>query len=258
VHFQGNYTFTDVNSNGIPDAYELRFFGIVSTNRTHQTDTDGDGIPDGVEVKGATDPLDAKSFNYASALSSLAIKPANFALNVNSIQPNVNIQLQVLGTFIGGFGTVDLTSQQRGTAYSSSDPTICNFGGTDGLIFAGNAGSCTITASVGGLTAAATGVVRNFTPTVLSEIPIPGFLNGIDVSGNFAYIAAGPTGLQVVNMQNRNAPVIVGSVTTPVNAEDVKVVGKYAYVADSTSGLQVIDVSIPGTPSVVAALSTPG
>src|SRR5204862_5293246 len=47
--FTGNYTFTDVNSNGIPDAYELQFFGNVSPNRTRFTDTDLDGMSDYAE-----------------------------------------------------------------------------------------------------------------------------------------------------------------------------------------------------------------
>ena len=39
--FLGNYTFTDSNTNGISDAWELARFGSISPSRTATTDTDG-------------------------------------------------------------------------------------------------------------------------------------------------------------------------------------------------------------------------
>jgi hypothetical protein len=56
ITFLGNYTFTDVNSNGIPDSWELQYFGTVTTNRTRTTDTDGDGMSDYAEFLAGTDP----------------------------------------------------------------------------------------------------------------------------------------------------------------------------------------------------------
>jgi hypothetical protein len=244
----------DTDGDGLTDGQEVN---VTHTNPLI-ADTDGDGIPDGLEVELGTDPLNQASFDYTRALASVTVSPFTFVLNVNVLQPDVSVQLKILGTFIGNFGTIDLTSRQRGTIYSTSNATICNFGATDGQVFAGNSGSCTITASLAGHSGSATGIVRSFTPTVMSEIPIPGFTNGIDVAGNFAYIASGPTGLQIVNVTNRNAPRIVGSTATPGNAEDVKVVGNYAYVADGASGLQIVDVSNPAAPFIAAALDTPG
>jgi hypothetical protein len=56
INFTGNYTFSDVNSNGISDAWEMHFFGAVSTNRTRLTDTDHDGMTDYAEFMAGTDP----------------------------------------------------------------------------------------------------------------------------------------------------------------------------------------------------------
>ena len=56
VTFTGNYTFPDVNSNEIPDGWELAIFGSVSATRTHTTDTDGDGLSDYAEFVAGTDP----------------------------------------------------------------------------------------------------------------------------------------------------------------------------------------------------------
>ena len=52
----GVYQFPDVNANGIPDTWELKFFGNASTYRTAATDTDGDGMTDYDEFIAGTDP----------------------------------------------------------------------------------------------------------------------------------------------------------------------------------------------------------
>lgn len=54
--FAGNYTFTDANSNGIPDAYEVEKFGALDPLRTKLTDTDRDGLSDWAEFVAGTDP----------------------------------------------------------------------------------------------------------------------------------------------------------------------------------------------------------
>ncbi|MGA2855117.1 MAG: choice-of-anchor J domain-containing protein [Verrucomicrobiota bacterium] len=70
IVFQGNYTFADANTNGIPDAWETNFFGGVSTNRTRFTDSDGDGMPDYAEFIAGTNPTNAASlFKFLSATS---------------------------------------------------------------------------------------------------------------------------------------------------------------------------------------------
>lgn len=58
VTFEGNYTFADSNSNGMSDAWEMQFFGVVSPYRTAATDTDGDGMTDLAEFLAGTDPND--------------------------------------------------------------------------------------------------------------------------------------------------------------------------------------------------------
>ncbi|MBU6400900.1 MAG: fibronectin type III domain-containing protein, partial [Verrucomicrobia bacterium] len=60
--FTGNYTFADTNHNGIPDAWELQYFGTVSPNRTITTDTDGDGMTDYAEFIAGTNPTNALSY----------------------------------------------------------------------------------------------------------------------------------------------------------------------------------------------------
>lgn len=244
----------DTDADGLSDGEEADKF---HTNPL-LADTDGDGVPDGVETQNGTDPLNPNSFNLAKALNSIEVTPGHFALVVNTIIGEASQQLTVTGHLIDGKTTINLTPTARGTNYTSSDFNIANFGGTDGLVFAGVNGSATITVTNSGFTATAQVSVSSFAPAALSFITIPGYANNVDVSGDFAYVAAGSAGLQVVDVSDRHAPHIVGSLDTPGNANDVRVVGKLAYVADGSAGLRVIDVTNPASPASLGSLDTTG
>jgi subtilisin family serine protease len=58
----GNYTFPDANRNGMSDTWEQQYFGVVATNRTCTTDTDGDGFPDCAEFAAGTNPTNTVSY----------------------------------------------------------------------------------------------------------------------------------------------------------------------------------------------------
>ncbi len=60
----GTYTFLDANQNGISDAWEMDYFGAVTTNRTRLTDTDHDGMTDYAEFIAGTNPTNAASRFY--------------------------------------------------------------------------------------------------------------------------------------------------------------------------------------------------
>lgn len=220
-------------------------------------DTDGDGVGDGLEVDSGSNPLDPNSFNLAQVLKSIKVAPTTVALTVNTIIGVATQQLLVTGTLTDG-NSINLTSRSRGTNYSSSNLSVANFGATDGLIFAGNNGNATITVTNNGQTATVQVTVSSFSPTALSFISIPGFANNVDISGNIAYVAAGSTGLQVVDVSDRRAPRIIGSLDTPGNANDVRVVGNRVYIADGSAGLRIIDVTNPASPTLLGALDTPG
>ena len=64
LNFTGNYTFLDVNHNGISDAWEMDYFGSVATNRTQFTDTDGNGMSDYAKFIAGLDPTNAASRLY--------------------------------------------------------------------------------------------------------------------------------------------------------------------------------------------------
>jgi hypothetical protein len=220
-------------------------------------DTDGDGVGDGLEVQAGSDPLNAGSVNYGPILSRLDVTPESFVLIVNSLNPNAYTQLNVRATLVDD-SVVDLTSGARGTTYSSSNLNICNFGAIGGRVFAGQPGSCTITVNAAGRMVTVLGEVRSFQPAALSQITIPGYANNVAISNGYAYVAAGATGLQVVNVSDPNSPVIVAARDTAGNANDVRVVGDLAYIADGTNGLVIVNVETPSNPMIVGSVNTSG
>ena len=245
----------DTDGDGLTDGDEVH---IYHTNPL-LPDTDGDGIPDGVEIQTGTDPLDPNSYDLNKAVQSLTIQPSVFALTVNSILGEASVQLSVTGHLIDGKTNINLTATappKRATNYSSSNLSICNFGSPDGNVFAGSNGSCTITANNNGHSAAAQGTVTAFAPEPLSSINIPGFANGVAVNGNFAYVAAGSKGLQIVDVTDRTSPQIVASLATSGNANDIRLMGTQAFLADDAAGIAIVDISHPLTPSLIGTYKT--
>jgi hypothetical protein len=64
--FMGDYTFVDVNQNGIPDVWEQQYFGSVQASHPGDLDTDGDGQPDLSEFLAGTNPTNALSYFHFS------------------------------------------------------------------------------------------------------------------------------------------------------------------------------------------------
>lgn len=243
---------SDADGDGLSNVDEFR----GGTN-PRIADTDGDGLRDGVEVQTGTDPLDPSSFDFSRALTSIRLSPAALFIVANTIEGEASRTVRVLGEAIDGT-TVDLTARSRGTVYQSSNVAVASVGVTDGQVFAGTSGEATLTVRNSGFVATAPVSVSTFAPTPLSTLRIPGYANNVEVRGNFAYVAAGSAGLQIVDVTNRRAPRITGSFDTAGNANDVRVVGTVAYVADGNNGIVVIDVSVPSQPALVATLDTPG
>lgn len=254
----------DTDGDGISDGDEVNATGRAcnSSGRCFHTnpllaDTDGDGITDLTEILTGSDPTDPTNVNLHAALTGITVTPANFTLIVNSLSGSASVQLTVLGQLIDG-RTIDLTSTSRGTNYLSSSLANCTFGSPDGRVFAGAAGSCTITVSSNGFVATASGAVTNFTPADLSFVSVPGFANAVAVAGDYAYIAAGASGLQVVGLSSdRTHPVVVSSLALAGSAFDVSLAGNTAYLAGSST-LSVVDITNPLVPVIRGTFATAG
>jgi len=232
----------DTDGDGISDGDEVSGKLGFKTDPL-KADTDGDGLNDRVELLAGSNPLDPKDRNLAGALDRIAVTPGSVTLTFNTINNEASTQLAVTGYLIDG-STIDLTPKSSGTSYSSSDLTVASFGAADGQIFAGRAGSATITIANGGKTTTVPFVIETFQPAALSYVDIPGYANNVDVAGNYAYVAAGSAGLQVVDVTDRTKPAIVASLDTDGTSIDVRVFGNYAYLADGEAGLKVIDIDL--------------
>jgi len=74
---------------------------------------------------------------------------------------------------------------------------------------------------------------------------------GIEISGDFAYLASLSGKLVIMDISDPAYPTTQGSVALPVNARKVAVSGSHAYVTVVGHGIQVVDVSDPNNPTVV-------
>jgi hypothetical protein len=72
---------------------------------------------------------------------------------------------------------------------------------------------------------------------------------GVAVSGNYACIVDGKSGLQIIDISDPSNPTFKGSYNTPEQVMGVALSGNYAYVASHISGLQIIDISDPSNPT---------
>lgn len=75
--------------------------------------------------------------------------------------------------------------------------------------------------------------------------------NDISVEGNYAYLADGLGGVEVVNVADPNNPFIAGYVYTPDGSTAIEAKGNYAYVANYIlGGVQMVDISFPANPLI--------
>jgi hypothetical protein len=86
----------------------------------------------------------------------------------------------------------------------------------------------------------------------------PGTSLDVFVSGNYAYLADGDEGLQVVDIANPSNPVLIGSCLTIGYAYDVCISGMYAYIPNGSSGVEVINISDPVNPFSAGSYNTSG
>ena len=81
-------------------------------------------------------------------------------------------------------------------------------------------------------------------------------VRGVDLIGRYALVAAGYTGLHVLDISDLSNPVRVGGFKTKRSALAVKTAGSRAYVLDSNR-LRVLDISKPIAPFEVREHALP-
>jgi hypothetical protein len=81
---------------------------------------------------------------------------------------------------------------------------------------------------------------------------------GIDIEGNYVYLAMGSAGLRTIDISDPTQPWLGDIYNTIGRSNDVDVEGNYAYVADHNFGVQVINVSDPRNITFAGSYNTPG
>ncbi len=80
-------------------------------------------------------------------------------------------------------------------------------------------------------------------PTVIGSIDTPGTSTGIEVMGNWAYVADGDAyGLSIVDITIPEAPLHMTSINTPGSAKEVALAKGLAFIADGLSGITVVEI----------------
>jgi hypothetical protein len=243
----------DSDGDGLKDGREVN---EVGTNPL-LFDTDGDQVSDGLELVAGSNPLDPNSVNLGPILQALTVQPSAFTLVFNTAIGEASRRLTITARLIDGT-EINVRSRRYGTNYSSSDLSIAGFGAEDGVIFAGQDGTATVTVTLAAFSAQTSVRVETFAPTPLSFLALSGYPNGVAVDGDIAYVASGSAGLHIVDATDLTRPVRLATVPLPGNANDVRVDGGYAFVAAGSAGLQIVDVLDPMHPHLIGAVDTPG
>ncbi|HEY0458606.1 MAG TPA: Ig-like domain-containing protein [Pyrinomonadaceae bacterium] len=241
----------DLDGDGLTNGDE-----VAKGTNPNATDSDGDGVSDAEEIRLGYNPNDStNSPPPNTSIVSISVAPSTITLVMNQIFGQEPKQLTVTGTTNFG-ATVDLTANLQ-TVYQSIAPSVAVVN-SSGLVAAAAVGSTIIEVRNGSLTARASVLVSAFTPASSSALQIPGYANSVAANGNYAYVASGSAGLQIVNIGSGTSPQISASLDTPGNANDVKISGNRAYIADGSAGLAIININNPSAPFLEGFVDTPG
>ncbi len=95
---------------------------------------------------------------------------------------------------------------------------------------------------------------------VIDSYFIWGSVRGVSVDDQYAYLAAGDSGLIILDISNPADAVLQGNYDPPPPgpSEDVDIKGDYAYLADGYSGLRIVNISDRADPFLVSTYDTPG
>lgn len=100
-------------------------------------------------------------------------------------------------------------------------------------------------------------LLKGLVPPLGSYIT-PGAADNVQVSGNYAYIADGAAGIQIIDISDPANPQFAGAYDTG-DVSAIYVSGNYAYVGDwNEAFLYILDISNPSNPVLVSSTPTYG
>lgn len=87
---------------------------------------------------------------------------------------------------------------------------------------------------------------------LISQYQTPGQAESVFVSGNFAYLADGFSGIQIFDVSQPENPKLIGSYDTLGYSEDIFVLKNLAFIADKDGGFLILNVSDPKNPKEIS------
>ncbi|MDP6133311.1 MAG: T9SS type A sorting domain-containing protein [Candidatus Marinimicrobia bacterium] len=97
-------------------------------------------------------------------------------------------------------------------------------------------------------------------PTLLSTTELSGYGEGLDVSGDYAYVAVGSAGMQIIDVSDPASPTSVATLAGGSGsgyAEGINVSTPYAYLGNG-AGTEIFNISDPTNASLVGTLAADG
>lgn len=95
--------------------------------------------------------------------------------------------------------------------------------------------------------------------TYTPPVPVGGGLEGVVLSGTYAYVGARGYGLLVIDISDPAHPTLAGSLDIFTNQRDVGISGNLVYVSDAFGerrGIHILDISNPISPTPVGFYDT--
>jgi hypothetical protein len=94
-------------------------------------------------------------------------------------------------------------------------------------------------------------------PTPFRDLGLQAPATDMAVSGNFAYVAEGAAGVEILDVHEASLPAGVAVFPT-VNATAILVEGARAYVSDGSAGLKIINITDPHNPALLGMAPVTG
>jgi len=95
-------------------------------------------------------------------------------------------------------------------------------------------------------------------PARIGTIRMPGIIEGLAVKSPCVYVAAGESGVHMVDVSNPATPAHVATFDTSGNAQRLTISGTSLFIADGLGGVRVLNIANPGAPVLTSAYQTAG
>jgi hypothetical protein len=92
-------------------------------------------------------------------------------------------------------------------------------------------------------------------PVLVSSHPVPGCADDVDVVSNYVFVTTGTTGVEVIDISNKQAPTTVLSTNLSMWVTDVMVVSNLAYVSGN-GGLRIFNIVSPSNLVLIGSYNT--